>query len=127
MRSHFASVLFLALAACASDSDGITTGELETSPDPTATYRAVVSFTSVGTGIDTEVEADVLALVNTYDIDLSPELHDWGLEGERNFCFTLRGLNEQAQEIFVGKLQEVSASSTLVFVYENARCDTLGE
>jgi len=128
MRFTFASLVFaVAAAGCATDDGGRTGSELQTSPDPTATYRVVLQLSSAGSGIDHAAESDVFALINRYDIDLSPDLHEWGLEGERNLCFGLTGLNAEAQTIFVGKLDEIAQARQLVFVYQNARCDTFGE
>ncbi len=119
-------VLSVVAAAC----DGGTTQTqipLVTTPDPTAEYRVVVSLASLGSGIDDAAHDEILSYAGAYDIDVAPELYQWGREGEANLCFRLAGLNSEAQAQFVTDLQAIAQDATLVFVLENARCDTLGE
>src|SRR5687767_5181708 len=113
----------LALAVGCADDVGRTEADLQTAPDPSAAYRVVVSFQSPGTGIDTTAFDEVLALVGAHDIDLSPDIFTWGLEGERNLCFQIAGLNTEAQALFVTDLQAISEAAQYVMVLEHARCD----
>lgn len=99
---------------------------LQAAPDPSASYRVVVAFASLGAGIDTDAHQQLLAYVGAHDIDLSPDEFSWGLEGERNLCFTLHGLNPQAQALFVTEVDAIAASSSLVTVHENASCNLIG-
>ncbi len=116
---------FSSLALGCMDSTTRTETEHQTAPDPTAQYRVVVSLASLGTGIDHDAHEQILAYVNAHDIDLSPVRFDWGLEGERNLCFSLHGLNTQAQEIFVDELEAIAQSAADVTVHEQARCDVM--
>jgi hypothetical protein len=126
MRSTFAAlVLSLLVTGCAEEANR-TGSELRTPPNPNAAYRAVVALESIGAGIDTDAYHDILAAAGAYDIDVSPDEWAWGLEGEKNLCFTLNGLNPQAQALFVDELEAIAQSATLVTVYENVHCNLIG-
>lgn len=111
---------------CVADDSSRAEAELQTAPDPSASYRVVVSLSSLGAGIDHDAYNQISALFGAHDIDLSPDVFAWGLEGEQNLCFDLVGLDVQAQALFVDDLEGVAASSPLVTVYENAACNVLG-
>jgi hypothetical protein len=126
MRSIIASlaVSFLAVG-CADEAHD--DGELHMASNPTATYRVVVAFTSLGAGVDEAAYDNVLAAAAARDIDVTPELL-LRLEGEKNLCFTLRGLNANAQGLFVDEIEGiVQSAAPTVNVLENTRCDLGGE
>jgi hypothetical protein len=126
MRSTFVSLaLSLLVAGCAEETNRTDT-ELQTAPDPSATYRVVVGFESYGAGIDSEAYQNVVAYFSAYDIDVSPDQYAWGLEGETNLCFTLHGLNPSAQAIFVDEVGQIAQGSYLMNVYENVSCNLIG-
>lgn len=128
MRSlFFCSIVALSAltTACTdpTDTSGTET-ELQASPDPALPYRAVVSLGSYAAGIDGDAYDAITALWSSYDIDLRPHSFAWGLEGEVNLCFALKGLNAQAQANFVDELRAIAATGFLVFVYESSPCNT---
>ncbi len=109
---------------CVADSDH-TEAELQAPSNPSAQYRVVVAFSSPGTGIDLDAFERTTAHFRRYDIDLSPDLFSWGLEGERNLCFTLQGLNTEAQSQFVLELDAIAETAQFVSVHSNAACDVV--
>lgn len=122
MRSIFPSILLVSILGCARQPTQHDV-ELQGAPDPAASYRAVMSFASLGAGIDQGALDDTFATIGAYDVDLTPDLYTWGLEGERNLCFSLRGLNAQAQALLIDELEQIASAGQLVTVHENTACD----
>jgi hypothetical protein len=125
MRSMLALVVLSSFPGCATDPPSDRELSLQPAPDPSADYRVVMSFASPGVGIDEQALKRTLDTVGIYDIDLSPDVHEWGLEGERNLCFSLRGLNDEAQALFIDQLDDIAQAAVLVTVHENAPCNVL--
>ncbi|MBI4931886.1 MAG: hypothetical protein HY841_14080 [Bacteroidetes bacterium] len=87
--------------------------------------RFVVSFYSIGQGIDSKVNEEFVKFLDTYPnpkkINYSPS--HWGREGEVDYCLTLKELTPAEQTEFVKKATELLAKSKLVHTKENAKCD----
>ncbi len=127
MRHTIASfVVSLITVGCATDA-ARSEAALQTPSDPSAQYRVVVVFGSAGTGVDLAAYEQTTNNYGKYDIDLTPDVFSWGLEGERNLCFTLEGLNAQAQGQFVVELNAIATTAQLLTVYENAACDVVAQ
>jgi hypothetical protein len=125
MRSTcVAFALTLSIAACAAETDR-TGSQFQTVPDAGNPYRVVIEFGSYGSGIDDDAYDDVVAYVGAHDIDLSPHVYPWGREGEMNLCFTLHGLNAQAQANFVNDVDAIAQGGFLTKVYENVTCNLI--
>lgn len=92
MRSTFTTLALSLLVAGCADEAGRDDAELNGTLDPSVSYRVVVSLESYAAGIDTEAYDQILALAGASDIHISPDVFDWGLEGEKNLCFALHGL-----------------------------------
>lgn len=83
-------------------------------------YRLVVSFYSVGEGINITRHEKFQALLANYNPKVKFESIKWGREGEVDYCMKLSELSESQQMEFVNKVKEVVMP--LVHVSENVRC-----
>jgi hypothetical protein len=88
------SFLLLAVLACHPCHAGVTAGagaEVETRgvAEQTRTFDFVVSFASIGAGIDDRTRADVVALLESLGDDVHYIEVPWGLEGELDYCIDL--------------------------------------
>ena len=89
-------------------------------------HRFKVSFISIGSGIDSKMKEKYFQFINKYETDngvkLVYETLRWGKEGETNYCFDLKTLDEKKQETFISQSIEILKTSTIVYVDENAQC-----
>ena len=55
-----------------------------------------VSFTSIGSGIQTDAVKKLITTINDYssdtNLDLNYEIIRWGREGERDYCFNMQSI-----------------------------------
>jgi hypothetical protein len=88
--------------------------------------RFKVSFTSIGSGIDSKMRAKYDQYIQKFEKDngikLVYEIVIAGKEGEKNYCFNLRELDQKKQETFISESIEILKTSTLVHFDENAVC-----
>jgi hypothetical protein len=98
-----------------------TTSELDST-----LYSLVVSFYSIGEGIDFKVAKEYNQMLSAYTtkegILLNFDKVSWGREGETDFCIRLNGLSKKEKEIFIKKSQEILKKTKLVHTKENASC-----
>ncbi len=96
--------------------------EKTTEPAPT-TYRAIVSFGSSGSGIDSKtlasLESYIISFGKAEGKTLTYDKVPWGKEGEVDYCFSLSELSKGKQGDFVNGLKNVTKSSKLVTIQEN--------
>lgn len=83
--------------------------------------RVVVSFISIGSGIDYATK-DALDKWCA-DRNAKYEVKNWGREGETNYCFFLTGMQTRQQDIFVRDLRTFLGTNELVLVEEWGKCD----
>ena len=92
-------------------------------PKEEATTRFVVSFFSIGQGIDGKVNEAFVKFLDTYTKKIAYEPKHWGREGETDYCLALSELTSAEQIEFVTKAKEILVKSKLVHQKENAKCD----
>jgi hypothetical protein len=89
-------------------------------------YSMVVSFFSIGSGIDRPVALDFNELVRTYQETFSnqftAEKVGWGREGEVDYCIQLDNMKKADAEEFKKKANEILKKSEHVHMNENAPC-----
>lgn len=95
----------------------------ETAPAASGTVRFVVSFYSVGGGIDLAIKDEFVRFLNAQPKKIAYEPQTWGREGEVDFCFGLKELSAAEQASFIKKANEILSRSKLVHKKENAACD----
>jgi hypothetical protein len=99
--------------------------EKTTGPAPT-TYRAIVSFGSSGSGIDTKTVASLESYIMSFGKaegkTLTYDKVNWGKEGEVDYCFPLSELSNGRQKDFVNGLINLTKSAKVVSIQENAAC-----
>lgn len=83
-------------------------------------YRLVVSFFSIGEGVNKPVADKFLKFVAEYSTKVKYESFSWGREGEVDYCFKLSELSPSQQDEFVLKAKDILAKK--VRVSENASC-----
>jgi hypothetical protein len=86
----------------------------------------IVSFISIGSGIDSKSKRDFLEIVQQYTSDYPDKIEYseifWGREGEVNYCLFLGKLNTYDQELIKNNIREMLSKSKLVRLIENAPC-----
>ena len=89
-------------------------------------YSMVVSFYSIGSGIDLPVAQEFDYLVKDFQEqfgnDFSYEKVGWGREGEVDFCIQLDKLKSVSMETFKKRADEILKKSERVHSKENAPC-----
>ena len=85
--------------------------------------RFIVSFYSIGEGIDEKTKDEFLKFLDSYTKPLSYSPTHWGREGEVDYCLALNELSASEQTDFIKKAKEILAKSKLVHTQENAKCD----
>ncbi|MGD0710852.1 MAG: hypothetical protein ABR968_06680 [Bacteroidales bacterium] len=100
--------------------------EKTTGPAAPTTYRAIVSFGSSGSGIDSKTVASLESYIINFGKaegkTISYDKVPYGKEGEIDYCFPLTELSKGKQGDFVNGLNNVIKSAKLVTVKENAVC-----
>ena len=92
--------------------------QTETSATEDTSYRFIVSFISIGSGIDKKAKNQYEQFLKDFELKHNVTiLYDkkyWGREGEVNFCFMLKELNKEDQEKFIHESKKLLANSTRV-------------
>ena len=91
-----------------------TTGEVK------ETYRLVVSFTSIGSGIDTQKYETIETFIKNHTKKPAFEVIAKGREGEREICLQLKELTKTEQNSFIDDIKKLAQGSERVAVTENA-------
>ena len=100
---------------------GTTMGN-ENSNSTKTTYDLVLSFYSIGAGIDNEAKEGYDKFLEGYKGKVNAEETRWGREGEVDYCLKLSGLSEGEKKDFVAKSRQVLEKSKLVHIKENSPC-----
>ncbi|MEK6615747.1 MAG: hypothetical protein AABZ32_06510 [Bacteroidota bacterium] len=87
------------------------------------TARFVVSFYSIGEGIDGKVNDEFVKFLDSYTKKIAYTPTHWGREGETDYCLALTELSSVEQTEFVKKANELLSKSKLVHLKENSICD----
>ncbi len=93
--------------------------------------RFIVSFTSIGSGINREALKQFDAFIPQFEsknnVTLSPQKTRWGKEGEIDYCFKLDGLKPKLQDAFMAETKELLKNSDRVVYKENTPCRDAGQ
>lgn len=88
-----------------------------------ASYRLMVSFTSIGEGVDGAAGEKLMEIITqhetTYGMPLRYDRFQRGREGEYVMCFQLLNENEKARNNFIDKVKEALGKNKLVIITEN--------
>ena len=87
---------------------------------PDAKYRLIVSFISIGEGINMEVQKSFEKFVASYSPKVAFETNKWGREGETDYCLQLTELSSVQQDELVRKVKEITMKK--VHIKENEKC-----
>ena len=82
----------------------------------------VVSFISIGAGIDRDTVKEFEDFLSTKYPDISYEANPAGYEGERDYCFDLSDLSEEQQAAFREESTQILQKSKLVQISEQENC-----
>lgn len=86
------------------------------------TYRVIVSFISIGAGIDPDAHPALDAFVQQYMDTTSKKIvyqaQPWGREGEMDICFMLDNLSAEEQVNFINGLKTAFLKRELVRIEE---------
>jgi len=89
-------------------------------------YSLVVSFYSIGSGIDFNVAKEYNQMLSSYTTSegflLDFDKVSWGREGETDFCIRLNNFSKKEKEIFIEKSQRILKKTERVHTKENASC-----
>lgn len=85
-------------------------------------YPLVLSFYSIGSGVDGNHLRKFSEFLESYQPKLTPIVTPWGREGEVDFCFTLSELSTKQRSQFVKQVREQLKDCKLVHINENAPC-----
>ena len=100
--------------------------EKNTADSQNQNYRLIVSFISIGEGIDPKGREMLDNKVKSWDSEkgepVQMEIVPWGREGEADFCFSLKELTPKEQEAFVKEIKTMYKDNSLVQITENQPC-----
>ena len=93
---------------------------------PDSIYRFNVSFISIGSGTDSKAKQQfndfITQFNNNNKVTITPEIVNWGREGETDYCLKLNGLNSELQNKFIADAKELLKNSKLIRYKENIVC-----
>jgi maltose-binding protein MalE len=100
-----------------------TSSSSEQAKDADTNFQFIVSFISTGSGIDKtakkQFEQFITEFENTNKLKLNVVITKWGREGEVNYCFVLKELNRDLQNIFITNTKSTLSQSNLIRFHEN--------
>jgi hypothetical protein len=86
-------------------------------------YRLIVSFISIGEGIDSKARQSLDSMLNSWkekkNKEIIAEMMPWGREGEVDYCFKLNELSAQEQTDLVNEVMTAFKGNSLVQISEN--------
>lgn len=89
-------------------------------------YRIIVSFFSIGEGIDAKAKDKFLDFISYFEkkemTKISMEEFHWGREGEVDYCMKLEELNAPQQVRFLQELRDILKDYNLIHIDENSPC-----
>lgn len=84
--------------------------------------RLIVSFYSPGDGIDHKALALFSTEILSKNENITYSKVSWGREGERDYCFQLVELSDEAQVAFIEEVNALLGSVKRVHILENQEC-----
>ena len=118
------SVLFFACKskqATANTTDNTNTSTNSADVNAPKSYRLIVSFISIGTGVDGDAYSKLEKFVQGHPKKPSYEKKRWGREGEEDFMFTLKEFKAADQAKFISDLKAAVGKSDRVLFKENEK------
>ncbi len=85
-------------------------------------YKVLVSFYSIGAGIDIEAHDKFKEFLMNSHPKLVYEEAAWGREGEVDYCFRLFDMNKEDQQTFITDLKKIAEKSDRMRVEEDKPC-----
>lgn len=125
MKTSIFFLMICSLVACKSikKTNNETSSTSEQTKDANAKFQFIVSFISTGAGIDKtakkQFEQFITEFENTNKLKLNVVIIKWGREGEVNYCFVLKELNRDLQNIFITNTKSTLSQSNLIRFHEN--------
>lgn len=123
MKNLIYLILPLILFACSANKKTSNTLTSPTATGADSTCRFVVSFISIGAGIDNKAREEFDKFVLEYSAKNKEHIvyipERWGREGEIDYCFKLNDLNASKQEEFIREAKGLLKESSLVRYKEN--------
>ncbi len=83
-------------------------------------YPLVVEFISIGAGIDNKA-LETLKTMSNSPKKLKYVNHTFGREGEIDFCYLLKELNDKEKAKFITDVKEAFKGNNLVILHENSK------
>lgn len=116
------ALVLLSAASCKSkeksaNGDSSTTSSKMNSTDKK--YRLVVSFNSIGTGINGDAYNKMEAFAKNHAKKPKYETYSWGREGETDVAFNLKEMNDKDQVKFIEELKAAIGDTDRVTYKEN--------
>lgn len=118
------SVLFFACKskqATANTTDNTNTSTNSADVNAPKSYRLIVSFISIGTGVDGDAYSKLEKFVQGHPKKPSYEKKRWGREGEEDFMFSLKEFKATDQAKFISDLKAAVGKSDRVLFKENEK------
>ncbi len=124
-----ATIFSLSVFSCKSKKESNAVSEIKTETNTTnssqntanGTYRFIVSFISIGTGIDGEAYSRLEKFIQDHPKKPSFEKKRWGREGEEDFMFSLKEFKVADQAKFISDLKAAIGKSDRVQYKENEK------
>jgi len=86
-------------------------------------YDMVISFISIGAGIDTKLKDKIdnflISFNKENNTDVTPVKKGWGREGEIDYNFTLKNLSTSQKKKFISSIEELAGGSDMVHITFN--------
>ena len=123
------TLISLSLLSCKSKKESNTVSEIKTESNTSitsqntanGTYRLIVSFISIGTGVDADAYNKLEKFVQGHPKKPSYEKKRWGREGEEDFMFSLKEFKAEEQVKFISDLKVAIGKSDRVQYKENEK------
>jgi hypothetical protein len=106
----------------ASSADNSTASSTSNAKQGTTTdkkSRLVVSFKSIGTGVDADAQARMEKFIKEHPKKPKYEMYNWGREGETDYAFSLKEIKAADQAKFIEELKAAIGQSDRVDYKEN--------
>ena len=91
------------------------------------TYDAVISFFSIGQGVDYLKKQAFDKLLKDFEekekVSLTTESYPWGREGEVDVCIRFTGLSKKQQSALIAQIEHLIRESSLIRMGRNVSCE----
>jgi hypothetical protein len=91
------------------------------------TYDAVISFFSIGQGVDYLRKQAFDKLLKDFEekekVSLTTESYPWGREGEVDVCIRFSGLSKKQQVGLISQIENLIRESSLIRMGRNVSCE----